>query len=57
LRSARSPAPGPRGKTAAEDLAFEKDLIADEKELAEHLMLVDLPATISAAFAATAQSR
>jgi anthranilate synthase component 1 len=32
----------PRGKTAAEDLAFEKDLLADEKELAEHLMLVDL---------------
>ncbi len=32
----------PRGKTTAEDLAFEKDLLADEKELAEHLMLVDL---------------
>ncbi|MBL9216946.1 MAG: anthranilate synthase component I [Opitutaceae bacterium] len=32
----------PRGKTAAEDLALEKDLLADEKELAEHLMLVDL---------------
>ena len=32
----------PRGKTAAEDIAFEKDLLADEKELAEHLMLVDL---------------
>jgi anthranilate synthase component 1 len=32
----------PRGKTAAEDVAFEKDLLADEKELAEHLMLVDL---------------
>lgn len=32
----------PRGKTTAEDIAFEKDLLADEKELAEHLMLVDL---------------
>lgn len=32
----------PRGKTTAEDVAFEKDLLADEKELAEHLMLVDL---------------
>ena len=32
----------PRGKTVAEDLAFEKDLLADEKERAEHLMLVDL---------------
>ncbi len=32
----------PRGKTVAEDIAFEKDLLADEKERAEHLMLVDL---------------
>ncbi len=32
----------PRGKTSAEDVALEKDLLADEKELAEHLMLVDL---------------
>src|SRR3954469_757924 len=32
----------PRGKTVAEDVAFEKDLLADEKERAEHLMLVDL---------------
>jgi anthranilate synthase component 1 len=32
----------PRGKTNAEDVAFEKDLLADEKERAEHLMLVDL---------------
>ena len=31
-----------RGSTPAEDLALEKDLLADEKELAEHLMLVDL---------------
>src|SRR5690606_32994796 len=26
----------------AEDLALEKDLMADEKEIAEHIMLVDL---------------
>lgn len=32
----------PRGKTTSEDLANEKDLLADEKECAEHLMLVDL---------------
>ncbi|NOY14387.1 MAG: anthranilate synthase component I [Deltaproteobacteria bacterium] len=32
----------PRGKDAAEDLALEKDLLADPKELAEHIMLVDL---------------
>lgn len=31
-----------RGQTPQEDLALEKDLLADEKELAEHLMLVDL---------------
>ena len=31
-----------RGKTEAEDLAIEKKLINDEKELAEHNMLVDL---------------
>ncbi|MCQ2428616.1 MAG: anthranilate synthase component I [Clostridia bacterium] len=32
----------PRGKTAEEDIALEKELLADEKELAEHNMLVDL---------------
>jgi len=32
----------PRGKTHADDVALEKELLADEKEKAEHLMLVDL---------------
>lgn len=32
----------PRGKTLAEDLTLEKELLADPKECAEHLMLVDL---------------
>jgi anthranilate synthase component 1 len=31
-----------RGKTIQEDLNFEKDLLSDEKEIAEHLMLIDL---------------
>jgi anthranilate synthase component 1 len=31
-----------RGKTEAEDLALEKELLADKKERAEHLMLIDL---------------
>lgn len=32
----------PRGKTEAEDKVLEQELLADEKELAEHNMLVDL---------------
>jgi anthranilate synthase component 1 len=32
----------PRGKTIEQDLALEKELLADPKELAEHVMLVDL---------------
>lgn len=32
----------PRGKTAEEELRFELELLADEKERAEHIMLVDL---------------
>lgn len=32
----------PRGKTETEDLALEAELLKDEKELAEHNMLVDL---------------
>ncbi|MBR1554698.1 MAG: anthranilate synthase component I [Oscillospiraceae bacterium] len=32
----------PRGKTHEEDIALEKSLLADEKEKAEHTMLVDL---------------
>jgi len=32
----------PRGATEEDDIALEKDLLADPKELAEHLMLIDL---------------
>ncbi len=32
----------PRGKNKKEDLSYQKDLIKDKKELAEHLMLLDL---------------
>ena len=34
--------PRPRGRTDTEDKALEAELLADEKELAEHNMLVDL---------------
>ena len=32
----------PRGATVEEDLALEQDLLSDNKELSEHLMLIDL---------------
>jgi anthranilate synthase component 1 len=32
----------PRGVTEEDDLALERDLLADHKEIAEHLMLIDL---------------
>ncbi len=32
----------PRGRTEEEDAALEKELLADPKELAEHVMLIDL---------------
>lgn len=32
----------PRGKSETEDLALEAELLADPKEIAEHLMLIDL---------------
>ncbi|PZD71093.1 Anthranilate synthase component 1 [Acaryochloris thomasi RCC1774] len=32
----------PRGKTVQQDRAFEQDLLQDPKEIAEHVMLVDL---------------
>jgi anthranilate synthase component 1 len=32
----------PRGRTAAEDQSLEEELLADPKERAEHLMLIDL---------------
>ena len=32
----------PRGKNESEDVAYEKELLQDPKELAEHLMLIDL---------------
>ncbi|PSN17417.1 anthranilate synthase component I [filamentous cyanobacterium CCP5] len=32
----------PRGKTPADDWAYEQDLLQDPKEIAEHVMLVDL---------------
>jgi anthranilate synthase component 1 len=32
----------PRGETAEEDVRLERELLSDSKELAEHLMLIDL---------------
>lgn len=32
----------PRGKTTEEDIALEQELLADQKEIAEHVMLIDL---------------
>ena len=32
----------PRGKTKVQDLKYKKELLSDKKELAEHLMLLDL---------------
>jgi len=32
----------PRGRTEQQDIALERELLADPKELAEHLMLIDL---------------
>ena len=32
----------PRGQSAAEDMALGEELLADEKEIAEHVMLIDL---------------
>ena len=32
----------PRGKTIVQDKKFKKELLSDKKELAEHLMLLDL---------------
>jgi len=32
----------PRGRTKEEDLALEQELLSDEKEIAEHVMLIDL---------------
>lgn len=32
----------PRGRTPEEDIALEKELLADEKDVAEHVMLLDL---------------
>ena len=41
-RCTRSPAPGRAGATEEDDALLAKDLLADAKERAEHVMLVDL---------------
>jgi len=40
----------PRGKTFQEDQAFAEDLLKDPKEIAEHVMLVDLGRMTSAGY-------
>ncbi len=40
--AAPSPAPAPAAQPTTQDLALEKELLADPKERAEHIMLVDL---------------
>ena len=47
LRFAQSPARGRADATADEDESLSADLLADEKERAEHVMLVDLGAMTS----------
>ena len=40
--AARGRGTRPRGRDAAQDAAYERELLSDAKELAEHLMLIDL---------------
>jgi len=47
----------PRGKDTTEDLALEEELKNDEKERAEHIMLVDLGRNDIGELASRAQSR
>ncbi len=47
----------PRGKTVQEDSALAADLLADPKERAEHLMLMDLGVTMSGVLRRPARSK
>ena len=47
----------PRGRTAAEDRQLERDLLSDPKEIAEHVMLVDLARNDLGRIAATGSIR